>query len=198
MSRMFSVLFAITTLAGTAFAQAQSAESDDLGRRGGLLVQTDFDFGGDNLATVYFDDDEDQDVKAGQGMALSVGGYFRPIETSPFELQMSVGYKFVTTRASNADIGVTRTLLQLEGLYRWPSGFYLGAGLMHHIGPELDGDGFFEDVGFDDATGVNTEIGWRWIGLHYTQMEYSNALVEDVDASHVGVRFTYRFGQRWF
>ena len=63
------------------------------------------------------------------------------------------------------------------------------------MSPELDGDGFFEDVEFDDANGFNVEVGWRWVALHYTKMEYSSPGFEDVDASNVGIRFTYRFGQ---
>src|SRR5205814_1720459 len=146
-------------------------------------VQVDADFGGDNLATVEFDDGDSQDVKAGQGLALSIGGYFRPVETSPFEIEASIGYKYTTTRANNADIHVSRTLLQLEGLYRWPNGFYLGGGLMTHIDPKLTGGGFFQDVEFDTATGFNAEIGWRWISLHYANIKYSNEFVSDIDAS---------------
>jgi len=186
----FGMCLGLWALAST----VQAAEPSDHGKRGGFLAQVDLDFGGDDIATVYFEDDSSQDVKAGQGVALSVGGYFRPIENSSFELQGSLGYKYVTTQADNADIHVSRTLLQLEALYRWPNGFYLGAGLMEHMNPKLSGDGFFEDVEFDDATGFNAELGWKWIGVHYTNITYQNDFVEDVDASCVGVRFTWRFG----
>ena len=199
MSKVTGTAVMVAALLGiSSLCHAQGAKRDTLGPRGGFLVQTDLDFGGDDLATVYFDDDTSQDVTAGQGLALSLGGYFRPIESSPFEIEASIGYKFLTTKANNADIHVERTLLQLEALYRWPNGFYLGAGLMNHMNPKVKGDGFFEDLKFDNATGLNAEIGWRWISLHYVNLKYSNDLVEDVDASSVGIRFTYRSGQRWF
>jgi hypothetical protein len=172
----------------------------ELGPRGGFLAQMDADFGGDKVATVLFEDNTDQNITAGQGLALSVGGYFRPVEDSRFEIEASVGYKYATTRANNADVHMARTLLQLEGLYRWPNGFYMGAGLMQHMNPKLTGDGFFDDVEFDDASGLNLEIGWRWISLHYTNISYSTNNITfngDVDASHVGIRFTYRVGQPW-
>jgi outer membrane protein with beta-barrel domain len=194
----FAVLLALLSSVSTA---QSAAPAKDLGPRGGFLAQLDLDFGGDDLATVYFEDDESQDLTAGQGVALSVGGYFRPVESSPFEIEASIGYKYATTQAENADINVSRTLLQLEALYRWPNGVYVGAGLMQHFSPELNGDGFFEDVRFDDATGLNLEIGWRWISLHYTDISYGNEFLdfigEEVDASHFGVRFTYRVGQKW-
>ena len=91
----FGLCLGLWALAST----AQAAEPSDPGKRGGFLAQVDLDFGGDDIATVYFEDDSSQDVKAGQGVALSVGGYFRPVENSSFELQGSLGYKYVTTRA---------------------------------------------------------------------------------------------------
>jgi hypothetical protein len=37
--------------------------------------------------------------------------------------------------------------------------------------------------------------------VHYTDIKYTNDFLdffdEEVDASNVGIRFTYRFGQRW-
>jgi hypothetical protein len=62
------------------------------------------------------------------------------------------------------------------------------------MSPELDGDGFFEDIEFDDATGFSVEVGWKWIGLHVTQLDYSSEFYEDADAGHVGLRFTWRPG----
>jgi hypothetical protein len=181
-------------LAAASISASQPALAADNGSRGGWLAQADFDFGGDDLATVSFENGDTQDVKAGQGIALAFGGYFRPSDSVPFELQGIVGYKFVTTAASNADIKVTRTTLQLNGIYRFANGWYAGGGLTRHMGPKLDGDGFFENVDFDDANGFTAEIGWRWIGLHYTAMDYSSPGFEDVDASHIGVRLTWRFG----
>jgi len=65
------------------------------------------------------------------------------------------------------------------------------------MSPELDGDGFFEDVEFDDATGFSVEAGWKWIGLHYTQLDYSSELYEDADAGSIGVRFSWQPGLRY-
>jgi hypothetical protein len=181
-------------LAAVALSATTLAHAEETARRGGFLAQLDLDFGGDDLATLSFTNGESQNVKAGQGVAFGFGGYFRPVESVPFELQGILGYKVVFTAADNADIKVTRATLQFNGIYRFANDWYIGAGYAQHMSPELDGDGFFEDIEFDDATGFNAEIGWKWIGLHYTSMDYSSAGYEDVDASHVGIRFTYRFG----
>jgi hypothetical protein len=181
-------------LAAASLGMAVPAQADTPSKRGGWLLNMDLDFGGDDLATVSFEDGESQDVKAGQGIHIGVGGWFRPMNDVPFELQGILGYKFVTTAASNADIGVARTTLQLNGIYRFSNAWYLGGGITRHMGPELDGDGFFEDISFDDATGFTMEAGWKWIGLHYTRMDYSADGYQDADASHFGVRFTWRPG----
>lgn len=178
---------------------AQRRGHAPLGQRGGFLLQTDADFGGDVIATVDYDNDTSQDIRAGQGLALSIGGWFRPIESSAFEIQASVGYKYEMALASNADIHFSRTIMQLEALYRWPNGFYLGGGLMRHTGAKLSGDGFVDDVGFEDANGFNGEIGWRWIALHYDNIEYQDDFYGyEIDGSSVGLRFTWRPGERWF
>ena len=135
----------------------------------------DLDWGGDDVATVFFDDDEFAGRQGRPGRrrfpSAAISGRSR---LRAFEIDASVGYKFVTTKANNADIHLSRTMLQLEGLYRWPNGFTLGAGLIQHMSPTLHGDGFLEDINFDDATGFNAEIGWRWISLHYANMTYSS------------------------
>jgi hypothetical protein len=175
---------------------AQAADAEPAAKRGGFLAQMDLDYGGDNLATLSFTDGESQHVKAGQGLGFGIGGFFRPVESVPFELQGILGYKVVFTAADNADIKMTRTTLQFNGIYRFPNNWYVGAGYVQHMSPELDGDGFFEDLEFDYASGFNAEIGWKWIGLHYTKMDYSMDGYEDADASNIGVRFTYHFGEK--
>jgi hypothetical protein len=162
--------------------------------RGGLLARVDMEFGGDDLVTVDFEDGESQDIKAGQGLGLGIGGWFRPVADNPFEVHALVGFKYTTTAAENADINVSRMVLRLDGVYRFANEWWASIGLTHHASPELDGDGFFEDIPFDDATGFSAGFGWKWIGLHYTSLEYSSAFYEDVDAGSIGLSLTYRFG----
>lgn len=180
---------ALLILAGPVVA----AEDDLYGNQVGLVLQADLDYGGDDLATVSFTNGESQDVKAGQGIVVSGGVHFRPSGEVPFDIQTLVGYKYVTTAASNADIKVTRVVFQVLGDYQFDNGVYLGGGVVRHTGTKLDGDGFFRDIDFDDATGYTIESGWRWVGLHYTHIEYENNFVKKVDASHVGLRFSFKF-----
>jgi len=192
--RAIAGLLAMAAIAASSVASADARPlPGNAGNRFGFAVQTDFDFGGDKLATVSFTNGKSQDVRAGQGLVVSAGVHFQPVETMPFDVQALVGYKYVTTAASNADITVTRVVLQLVGDYQFDNGMYLGGGLVQHSGTRLDGDGFFRDVDFDDATGFVLQTGWRWVGLHYTNIKYRNNFVKNVDASHVGLRLMYRF-----
>jgi hypothetical protein len=175
---------------------AQAQRNPEHGARAGFLVQTDMEFGGDTVATVNFEDGDTQDVHAGQGLSFGIGAYLRPSEKVPVEIAGIVGYKFVTTAASNADINLSRTVWKLNATWWFEKGWFVTAGLTHHSSPTLDGDDFFEDVSFDDATGISAEVGWRWIALRYTNIDYSLPGFEDTDASSIGLGFTWRFGGR--
>jgi len=181
-------------LAAALSSMVPAAHADEPVKRGGFLGQLDLDYGGDDIATLAFTSGDTQNIKAGQGVAFGVGGWFRPAERVPFEIQGILGYKVVFNASDNADIKVTRKTLQLNGIYRFANDWYVGGGYAMHMSPELDGDGFFEDVEFDDANGFTFEFGWKWVGLHYTSMEYSSPGYEDADASNIGIRFTYRGG----
>jgi hypothetical protein len=173
---------------------ASAADQEDTAPRAGFLAELDLDYGGDDLVTVEFEDGESQNVKAGQGITGAIGMWFRPVPSTPFELQGLVGFKYTTTAADNADINVSRVVLELNGVYRFTNDWYVSLGLTHHASPELDGDGFFEDIPFDDSTGFTAEVGWKWIGLHFTNLEYSSEFYEDVDAGSIGLSFTYHLG----
>ena len=74
-------------LAALSVSAASAAQAADTGKRGGFLAQMDLDFGGDDVATLSFTDGDTQDVKAGQGLGVAVGGWLRPVASVPFELQ---------------------------------------------------------------------------------------------------------------
>jgi hypothetical protein len=193
-SLMTAVLFAALAFGGQS-AYAQGA-GKSLPKGGGFMAQMDMEFGGDSIATVDFEDGDSQDIRAGQGLALDVGGFVRPSDTVPIEISATIGYKFVTTAASNADINLSRTVIKLNATYWFKNTWFVTAGLTHHMSPKLDGDGFFQDIEFDDATGFSAEVGWRWIALRYTNIKYELPGFDDTDASSIGLTLTYRFGGR--
>lgn len=191
MLRKHSAIYAVAMLACSPALVA--AETTDSFKKFGFTFEADLEYGGDDIATVNFTDGSSQHVKTGQGLTLALGGHYRAAESSPFSVRATVGYKFVTTAAENADIGIDRKVVEVVGNYRWPSNWWVGAGLTHHAGIEFDGDGFGPDVDFDDATGFTVEAGWKWIALSYTGMDYTDEFGGDWDASSVGITLTTKF-----
>ena len=158
----------------------------------GFVFEADLEFGGDDLATLSFTDGSTQDVKAGQGVTLALGGHYRWAD-SPFSMRGTVGYKYVTTAASNADISVGRTVIEVVGNYLWDNGWWIGGGITHHSSIKFDADGFGPNINFDDATGPTFEAGWRWIALCYTKLDYKDEFGGKWDASSVGLKLTSKF-----
>ncbi|PPE73772.1 hypothetical protein C3942_10185 [Solimonas fluminis] len=158
----------------------------------GFVLGGSLEFGGDDVATVLFTNGEEQDVKAGQGLGVDAGVYCR-FAGAPFSLRGTVGFKYVTTQAENADINMRRVPLQLVGSYHLDGGARMGLGLVRHNGVKFDADGIGEDIEFDDATGYTVEIGWKWILLSYTGIEYTDEFGNDYSGDSFGLKLIAEF-----
>jgi hypothetical protein len=150
------------------------------------------EFGGDNVVKVFYRNGDTQDIRAGQGVTISVGAHYQP-RSFPVDFAATVGYKFVTTSDYHTDLGIYRVVLKFTGTYALPNHFWVDAGPVVHTATRLKGDGYVPDIDFDDSVGVTVGAGWRWIGLTYTNMRYHSALTSGVDASNVGATFTWKF-----
>jgi hypothetical protein len=193
--------FAIALLAVTSAAQA-----DQGGPRVGLLFEADLEFGGDDIATVTFPDGDTEDVTTGDGLTLALGGYVRPIATSSFSVRATAGYKFAAPTDNDCDcncdcdfdsdfdpdVEIERWVFETVANYMWPSGFWIGAGVTHHAGIDFRGNGFAPNLAFDDATGPTVEVGWKWIALSYTDLEYTDDLGSRWDSESYGLTFNLK------
>lgn len=158
----------------------------------GGQIEAAAEVGGDDVAKVFYTNGDTQDVKAGQGITLAIGGHYRA-EKSPWDTVGTVGYKFVTTAASNADIGISRWTMKLEERYHANDSIWIGVGITQHSNINFDCGGLCPDMGFDDATGFVTSIGWKFIALTYTDIQYDGEDHHTYDASNVGLMFTAGF-----
>ena len=73
-----------------------------------FLAGIALEFGGDQLAEVYFTDGSTQGINAGQGGSLFAGGQFRLNRKETFFLRATAGIKYVTTKADNVHIRLDR------------------------------------------------------------------------------------------
>jgi len=160
--------------------------------RPGVVLEAAGEFGGDNVVKVFYRNGDTQDIRAGQGVTLSVGAHYQPVSL-PVDFAATVGYKFVTTSDYHTDLGIYRVVLKFTGTYALPNHFWVDAGPVVHTGTRLNGDGYVPDIDFDTSVGATVGAGWRWIGVTYTNMHYHSALTGDVDASNIGATFTWKF-----
>lgn len=186
-------LAGLAILGALAMSQAALAGDGMSKAKFGAVLELDAEYGGDDVVRLDFTNGDHQTIKAGQGVSVAVGAHWRPAEDSPWGLRGTVGYKYVTTAANNADIKITRPVLELVGTYRFAGSMWIGLGATQHLSPKFDGDSFVRNIDFGTSTGVTAELGWKWLALTYTNLTYSAKGYEDVDASSVGVRFAWEF-----
>ena len=135
------VLVAASVMSGAAVAQDKAAPKTRA--RGGVAVQIDVAGGGDEI-TVDNGTASPPEAILGEGMTVSLGGFYRLSESKPWELQAFVGYKrawIVPVQGGGGyDRSVSRWVFQLLANYRPENRWYFGGGLTFH------GDPTFENV----------------------------------------------------
>ena len=194
-----AVMLAAASLMSAA-SVAQDAAAAKTRARGGVALQLDVSSGGDEITSGSNYPPHAAHAILGEGMTLSVGGFYRPSESKPWELLAFVGYKggwFLPVRGGGYESDVTRWVFQLLANYRLDNKWYFGGGLVLHGNPKYEDTApGVADVHFDNAVGAMVEGGWSWVGVQCTYMEYSAAGYGSLDASNCGVRFTWRF-RKW-
>lgn len=195
--RALLALAALSVLSMPAAAQVSGGgEPASAGPHVAFLLQGKLEMGGDRIATVSFEDGSEQHVVSGQGGTFAAGVQLRPNRLSPFAVRATAGVKYMTTKATNADIYLLRVPLELVGSYDVAPDVHVGAGFVHHAGIKFHGGGVGDDVGFKSASGGTAEVGWRWAALSYTKIEYTDESGNKYDASNAGLVFTFTFGGR--
>jgi hypothetical protein len=190
------LLAALAALSTPVAAQEAPARPNGFVKSPGphFVLDAAFEFGGDLLGEVIFTDGSTQKIYAGQGGTFSAGLEYRLPRTPRVALAASIGYKFVTTAADNANIGFTRVPLEFGARVDLDRAWWVAGGLVHHAAIEFNGDGFAPDESFPGATGLTAEVGWKWFGVTYTAIGYDDSGT-DLDASSIGFSFRWVFGR---
>jgi hypothetical protein len=161
-----------------------------------LLLEGGFEFGGDELITVLFTNGSDQTLRAGQGGTFSMGGQLGFTKVDWLLLRASIGIKFTTTAAENANIRFIRWPLTLSAHYQAPKGFRAGLGITGHLGSKFYGDGFFDDMVFSSTPGPRLEIGYKWIAMTYTFQSYKTVQNVTLNANGFGFFVSFALPKR--
>lgn len=158
-----------------------------------FLIEGGIEFGGDEILKVFFTNGEDQTMRAGQGGYLSLGGQFQIVKVKPLMLRAAIGLKYNTTAAENANIRFTRVPITLIPFWNINEDIRLGIGISSHQNVKLKGDGFVSDVDFRSNIGTRVEIGYKWVALAYTAINYTDELNKSVSANSVGMSVSFTF-----
>lgn len=178
---VLSSLLVFSTIA-PAFAQEAKKTSEFQLLLGGAL-----ELGGDNIATVYFTNGQDQKVNAGQGASIAIGGQLKLAGAPNFLLRTTVGFKYLTTQADNVHIRLTRIPFITTANWMVAPKMRIGAGLSAHTGIRFKADGIGEDMKFKGALGPIVEVAYSGIGLSYTAMKYKDARSNAYSANAIGL-----------
>ena len=152
-----------------------------------FLLGAALEFGGDNIAEVYFTDGSTQKMNAGQGGTLFAGGQIRLNKSEKLFLRGSVGIKYLTTKADNVHVRLTRIPLQLSLNYVPVKKLRFAAGVVSHQAINLKFDGIGEDAKFKSSPGLQLEAGYGLFALSYTFMKYKDDNNESFNANAIGV-----------
>lgn len=169
------------------------AQSENKTRSFRALVDLTAEFGGDAVAEVYFTNGDDQKVKAGQGLSIAIGGEFTFPKIEKLKIRGWIGYKYLTTQADNANITLTRVPINLSASWMITKDIRIGTGLAMQTGIKFKADGLGDDINFDNANGPLFELGWRWISLRYTLMNYKDDMGETYNANALGISLNFVF-----
>ena len=197
--RVALVMLAAASIASGA-AVAEDERQAKARARSGFAAQLDLSWGGDEISSSGTDPTYTAQEVLGEGITLSLGGFYRPSESRPWELQTFIGYKggwIVPMRGGGYEADVSRWVFQLLANYRREDKWYFGGGLVFHGNPKYEDTApGVADINFDNAVGAVIEGGWSWLGVQCTYIEYQAPGHGSLDASNCGVRFTWRF-RKW-
>lgn len=162
-----------------------------------FIFQVGLDAGGDTIATAYYDDGDNSNIKAGQ-LAQVSGGMHHTISDA-VEAQTTIGWKFDYAGATNGDISFDRYPLEALMFHRADK-LRVGGGVTLHLNPKLKGSGAAGNLGsvkFDNALGFVAQVDYLFsnevaIGGRYVMIDYETEFGGvEIDANSIGIVLTY-------
>ncbi len=162
-----------------------------------FLLGGALEFGGESIISVAFQDGSTQKMYAGQGGTFMAGGSFTFGAKENVELRTTLGFKYLTTKATNVNITLNRIPLRFTGLWKPIPKFYIGGGLCSQMGIKLNAGGLIPNEKFTSGISPTFEIGYHIFSLVITPMKYTGHLGNSYNATAVGLYFVAPLKRRF-
>ncbi|WP_430459982.1 hypothetical protein ACQUQU_12280 [Thalassolituus sp. LLYu03] len=162
-----------------------------------VTFNADFMAGGEELASIEFDDGSSQNVNAGGGLVLGMGLQYRATEN--IDTEMRISYLFDTANGETEygdeiKLGFDAFPLDMMAYYHGEK-HSIGAGLTYHMNPAFDFNGDVYE--FDNAAGMLIEYRYFWdsrtgISVKYQNIEYTLSGTDvTFDGTGFGIGLTF-------
>lgn len=159
-------------------------------KRSALLVGGALELGGDAIAVVSFQDGSTQKVNAGQGGTFFLGGHWDLDKNNLWSLRATLGIKFVTTKATNVNITLTRIPIRITGVRQLGKKWWIAAGAVTHQAIRFNAGGIGDDLKFNGTVSPTVELGYSGIGFVFTPMTYKDETGISYKAGAAGITFS--------
>lgn len=191
MKVLYSLFVLLLLLTTDVFGQANENQHKNEGLR--YLLELTASFGGDELGTIIFENDEEQEISSGNGLTFTAGIDY-PLPTSNFGVKAGLGYKVSFSKANNADVKKSAIPLDIIPYYQIKR-HKIGAGITYHINPTMDWDTLGPKWEFDNALGYMMEYSYEFTSLQlsaaYTIIEYKLASIGSFNTNHVSIKMAF-------
>jgi hypothetical protein len=176
------------------------------------VLDLGYEIGGDRLLEVectetYSDgstDNSTPSLRSGTGFVAGGGAHVRPNRASPYDLRVTIDYKYASVCGSASMERVRFTFLPSYRFGTRPNSFWAGAGLIYETGIKFNGGGLqyegysVPDLNFNNAVGGTVQVGWWFLALDYNFIKYSYDGANGLNGFHtsansVGFILTYAF-----
>ena len=176
-------------LFGISLILISSAKAQNPQKPVNFVIGGALEFGGANIAMVSFVDGSKQYIKAGQGGTINAGIKWNPTPESKWFFRGIVGFKYLTTKATNANIMLTRIPLRVSANYQFAKNIWGGVGIASHQAINFNAGGIGKNASFTGNVAPTFEFGYREFSLIYTPMTYKDANNASYDASAIVIAF---------
>lgn len=197
--KKFAFLIAFTSFIVVSKAQQVVSVGSQTSKAGRVefLLGGALEFGGESIGELTFQDGSVQKMYAGQGGTFMAGAAYILGKNENFELRGTLGYKYLTTKATNVNVSLNRVPLRFTGLWKPVPKFYLGAGICSHLGINFRGGGLTPNEKLGSAVGPTFELGYNIFSIVVTPMKYKDQYGSSFDATAVGLYFVAPLKRRF-